>query len=135
MYNGTTPTQPSIVPQVEQTKAEEDKAIAEELNHFFPLTEEDESPVDEIVKTAAVDEAAHALGAILPGADIAVHAIEVMTELSDDQPQAAVVSTGEPQMKIQKSDSPVKVGNPLLRRMPKKREFTDTQIDDGYDMK
>lgn len=103
---------------------------------FLPSIEgEDDSPVDDVVKTAAVDEAAHALGAILPGADIAVHAIEVMTEVSDDQPQAAVVPTGEPQMKIQKSDSPVKVGNPLLRRMPKKREFTDTQIDDGYDMK
>jgi len=136
MYNGTTQTQPSIVPQASLTDEQVKQAEIDDMMSFLPSVEgEDDSPVDEVVKTAAVDEAAHALGAIIPGADIAVHAIEVMTEVSDEKQQAAVVSTGEPQMKIQKSDSPVKVGNPLLRRMPKKREFTDTQIEDGYDMK
>lgn len=136
MYNGTTQTQPSIVPQVPLTDAQVNQAEIDDMMSFLPSVEgEDESPVDEVVKTAAVDEAAHALGAIVPGADIAVHAVELMTEVFDDQPQTFVVSTGEQQMKIQKSDSPVKVGNPLLRRMPKKREFSDTEIDDGYNMK
>lgn len=136
MYNGTTSaSQPSIVQQVALTDEQVKQAEIDDMMSFLPSIEGDEdSPVDEVVKTAAVDEAAHALGAILPGADIAVHAVELMTEVFDDQPQAAVASTGEPQMKVQQESGIKKFGKTLVKKT-KKREFTDTQIEDGYDMK
>jgi hypothetical protein len=124
------------VPQAPLTDEQVKQAGIDDMMSFLPSVhgEEDESPVDEVVKTAAVDEAAHALGAIVPGADIAVHAIEVMTDVFDDKPQAEVVSTGEPQMKIQQESGIKKFGKTLVKKT-KKREFGTTEIDDGYDMK
>ncbi len=134
--NGRSQTQASIVPQAPLTDEQVKQAGIDDMMSFLPSVhgEEDESPVDEVVKTAAVDEAAHALGAIVPGADIAVHAIEVMTDVFDDKPQAEVVSTGEPQMKIQQESGIKKFGKTLVKKT-KKREFGTTEIDDGYDMK
>lgn len=101
--------------QTPMTEQEERDATIRELESFFGGEAED---VGEIVKTAAVHEAAHAAGALIPGADMVVHAAELVGEIAGGEPRAPTKTVRRMHIESEESRGSL----PFLKKKPPQDE-------------